>query len=171
VPDFSVHFPSPLQKQGLFSMPTATATTKATTAALEARVLELETQVEDLRSCELRTTVWINDRVETGKTQGGKPYAKFSGQKSVKTADGKRVYGCYHNFVAYGDMADAFINLRAQDRNLLTITAFESPWSNGARKSDWVVTSITPFERPEAGPATEAGEPFSQEPTDEEVQL
>ena len=151
-------------------MTTATATAKTSAAKATAdRIAELEAQITELQSAELRTTVWINDRVETGKTQGGKPYAKFSGQKSVKTADGKRVYGCYHNFVCYGDMADAFIDLRAHDEALVNITAFESPWSNGARKSDWVVTSIAPFERPEAGPAAEAAEPFSQEPTDAEV--
>jgi hypothetical protein len=159
-------------------MPTATAKSNAAAierdldvAALEARIAELSERVTELQSCELRTTVWINDRVETGKTQGNKPYAKFSGQKSVKTANGSRVYGCYHNFVAYGDMADTFVDLRARNEALLTITAFESPWSNGARKSDWVVTSITPFERPEAGPAAEAAEPFSQEPTSEEVRF
>jgi hypothetical protein len=150
-------------------MPTATATTKATTAALEARVLELETQIEELRSCELRTTVWINDKIEVDKTKGGKPSVKFTGQKSVKSADGKRIYGMYHRFVCYGEMAELFHQLRANNEALVTITAFESPWSNGTRQSDWVVTSITPFERPEAGPAAEAAEPFSQEPTDEEV--
>jgi hypothetical protein len=148
-------------------MPSTAA--KANTTALEARITELEAQIETLQSCELRTTVWINDRVETGKTQSDKPYAKFSAQKSVKTSTGKRVYGQYHNFIAYGEMADLFISLRANDEALMTITAFESPWTNGSRKSDWVVTSITPFERPEAGPADEAAEASSQEPTDEEV--
>jgi hypothetical protein len=154
-------------------MSTATATAAKTSAAKAAadRIAELEAQVAELQSCELRTTVWINDKIETGKTQSGKPYAKFSGQKSVKNADGKRIYGQYHNFVCYGDMADAFATLRADEQNLLTITAFESPWSNGTRKSDWVVTSIQAFERPEAGPAAEAAEPFSQEPSSEEIQF
>jgi hypothetical protein len=150
-------------------MPSATATAK-TTAALEARIAELETQVEQLRSCELRTTVWINDRVSFDKTKTDKPLVKFSGQKSVKTADGGRVYGQYHNFVAYGaELVDQFKALRDADESLVSITAFESPWANGARKSDWVVLSIAPFERPEPGAPAEQREPFSGGPTDEEV--
>ena len=66
-------------------------------------------------------------------------------------------------------MADRFAELAAAGEKLVTITAFESPWTNGARKSDFVVLSLTPFERPEAGPAVQAAEPFSQDPTDEEV--
>ena len=147
----------------------ATSAAKANTAALEARITELETQVETLQSCELRTTVWINDRVETGKTSEKKPYAKFSAQKSVKTQVGKRVYGQYHNFVAYGELCEAFLDLRAAGEALVTITAFESPWSNGARKSDWVVTSITPFERPEAGAPASPEAPFADDDSDEEV--
>lgn len=150
-------------------MPTATATAKINTAALEARIAELEAQIAELQSCEVRTTVWVNDRITSGTTKGNKPYVKFSAQKSVKSQDGTRTYGAYWPCVIYGDLADQFMALRADGQNLLTITAFESPWANNARKSDFVVTSITPFERPEAGPAAEAAEPFSQEPTREEV--
>ena len=149
-------------------MTNATAT-KATLATAEARIAELEATIEQLQSYEVCTTVWINERITVDKTKGGSPLVRFSGQKSVKNQDGSRVYGSYWNFVAYGDMADAFHVLAAAGEKLVTITAFESPWSNGVRKSDFVVQSITPFERPEAGPAAEAAEPFSQEPSDEEA--
>ncbi len=140
-------------------MPTATATAETNAIALEARVAELEAQVTEIQSCELRTTCWVNDRITTDTTRSGKAVVKFTGQKSVKNADGSRVYGQYHGFVAYGDMADRFAELTAAGEKLMTITAFESPWSNGARRSDWVVTSITPFVRPEAAtaPASEPG--------------
>lgn len=152
-------------------MPTAT-TTKANPAleAAEARITELSARIEELERTELRTTVWINDRVTSDSTKGGDPLVKFSGQKSVKNQDGNRIYGQYHNFVAYRELAERFHELAAAGEKLVTITAFESPWTNGSRKSDWVVTSITPFERPEAAPAAEPGEaPFSGGPTEEEV--
>mgnify|MGYP001809533707 CR=1 FL=1 len=152
-------------------MPTAT-TTKANPAleAAEARITELSARIEELERTELRTTVWINDRITTDRTKSDKLVVKFSGQKSVKNADGGRVYGQYHNFVAYGDMAETFQQLNEAGEKLVVITAFESPWTNGARKSDWVVTSITPFERPEPGQAAEPGEaPFSGGPTEEEI--
>lgn len=149
-----------------------TATTKANPAleAAETRIIELEARIEELERVELRTTVWINDRITHDVTKGDKPLVKFSGQKSVKAADGSRHYGQYHNFVAYGEMAELFNELNAAGEKLVHITAFESPWSNGARKSDWVVLSIAPFVRPEAAPGGEEGAaPFSQEPSDEEV--
>jgi hypothetical protein len=149
-------------------MATATKTNPALEAA-EARIVELEARIEELQRVELSTTVWINDRITADKTKAGDPLVKFSAQKSVKNQDGGRVYGQYHNFVAYGPMAELFHELAAAGEKLVNITAFESPWSNGARKSDWVVTSITPFKRPEAGPAAEAAEPFSQDPTEEEI--
>ena len=157
-------------------MTNATAT-KATLASdlesAEARIAELEARIAELDRAELSTTLWANDRVTTDRTRGDKLVVKFSAQKSVKTQDGARVYGQYHNFVAYGDMAEIFQELNAAGEKLLKITAFESPWSNGARKSDWVVTSLAPFERPEQAPADEAATapaaPFSGEPTDEEV--
>jgi hypothetical protein len=154
-------------------MTNATAT-KATLAsdleAAEARIAELEDRIAELDRTELSTTLWVNDRITNDRTKSGSPSVKFSAQKSVKTDGGGRVYGQYHNFVAYGDMAELFAELNAAGEKLLRITAFESPWSNGARKSDWVVTSLTPFERPEPTPASAAtAAPFSQEPTDEEV--
>ena len=151
-------------------MPSAT-TTKPNPAleAAEARIAELQARIEQLERVELHTTVWINDRITTDSTRGGDPLVKFSGQKSVKGQDGSRIYGQYHNFVAYRGLAERFHDLIGAGEKLVTITAFESPWTNGSRKSDWVVTSITPFERPEAGPAAEAAEPFSQDPTLEEV--
>jgi hypothetical protein len=33
------------------------------------------------------------------------------------------------------------------DNKLVDITAFESPWGNNTRRSDWVITSIIPRER------------------------
>jgi len=162
----------PLSKQGFLHMTNATITKATLTSDLEvaeARISELEATIEQLQQMEVRTTVWINDRVTTDTTRSGKTVVKFSGQKSVKTQDGGRVYGAYWNFVAYGDMADRFAELAAAGEKLVTITAFESPWTNGARKSDFVVLSLTPFERPEAGPAVQAAEPFSQDPTDEEI--
>jgi hypothetical protein len=150
-------------------MPTATATAKTNAAALEARIAELEAQLQEIQSSEVRVTVWVNDRITSGTTKSGKPYVKFSAQKSVKNADGTRTYGAYWPFVAYGDLADQFNALRANEQNLLTIAAFESPWANNARKSDFVVTSIQAFERPEAPAPGEQSEPFSGEPTDEEV--
>lgn len=155
-------------------MTNSATATKATLSqdleAAEARIAELEAQIEELQRVELRTTVWINDRITTDSTRSGDPLVKFTGQKSVKNQDGGRIYGQYHNFVAYRDLADRFHELAAAGEKLVIITAFESPWTNGSRKSDWVVTSITPFERPEAGQAPETSEaPFSGDPTDEEI--
>lgn len=147
----------------------ATASAKATITELEATISELQATIAEQQSCELRTTMWVNDRIVCDTTKAGKAIVKFSAQKSVKTADGGRVYGAYMNFVCYGEMADRFHELAAAGEKLIAITAFESPWTNGARKSDWVVLSLTPFARPEAAPAAEAAEPFSGDPTDEEV--
>jgi hypothetical protein len=140
--------------------PTSTTTKVALSNELEifqARVASLEDQISTMEQCEVRTTVWINDRITTDTTRSGKNLVKFSGQKSARNQDGTRVYGAYWNFVAYGDMADRFAELAADNQKLVTITAFESPWTNGARKSDFVVLSITPFARPEAAPASEPG--------------
>jgi hypothetical protein len=155
-------------------MTNSATATKATLAsdleAAEARIAELEDRIAELDRTELSTTLWVNDRITNDRTKSGSPLVKFSAQKSVKTQDGARVYGQYHNFVAYGDMAELFAELNAAGEKLLRITAFESPWSNGARKSDWVVTGLTPFERPEPAPAgAAAAAPFSGEPTDEDV--
>jgi len=150
----------------------ATAATKTNPAleAAEARITGLEARIKELKRIELSTTVWVNDRITTDRTRSDKLKVTFSGQKSVKTADGGRVYGQYHNFVAYGEMAEHFQALIGAGERLLHITAFESPWTNGARKSDWVVISIAPFERPEAGQTGEgAAAPYSQDPSDEEV--
>jgi hypothetical protein len=130
-------------------MPTATASSKTTLAAAEARIAELEATVKHLKSCELSTTIWVNDKTTTDVTKGGKPVVKFSGQKSAKTQDGGRVYGCYHGFVAYGEMADRFQELASAGVRLMAITAFESPWTNGARRSDWVVLSLKAYEKAE----------------------
>jgi len=140
--------------------PTSTTTKAALSNELEifqARVASLEDQISTMEQCEVRTTVWINDRITTDTTRSGKNLVRFSGQKSARNQDGTRVYGAYWNFVAYGDMADRFAELAADNQKLVTITAFESPWTNGARKSDFVVLSITPFARPEAAPASESG--------------
>ena len=156
---------------------TSTTVTKATLSsdleAAEARIAELELRLAERDRIELSTTLWVNDRITNDRTKSGSPLVKFSAQKSVKTQDGGRVYGQYHNFVCYGETADLFSELNAAGEKLLRITAFESPWSNGARKSDWVVTSLAPFERPEQAPSDEAATapaaPFSGEPTDEGV--
>jgi hypothetical protein len=159
---------------GLNFAMTSSIVTKATLSsdleAAEARIAELEARLETAERAEVNTTVWVNDRVTSDLTRSGKLVLKFSGQKSAKLQDGSRVYGAYWNFVAYGELAERFQELNAASEKLLRITAFESPWTNGARKSDFVVTSLTPFERSEPASAGDApATPFSGEPTDEEV--
>ncbi len=144
-------------------MTNATKTT-ANTATLEAHITELEAALKEANKYEMKSTLWLSDLVTTGRTKSDRLVVKFSAQKGVKNADGCRIYGAYWNFVAYGDTAERFQELTAAGERLVTITAFESPWTNGARKSDFVVLSITPYKRPELGEATAAA-PFSFEPT------
>lgn len=144
-------------------MANATKTT-TNTATLEARITELEAALKEANKYEMKSTLWLNDLVTTDRTKSDRLVVKFSAQKGVKHTDGSRIYGASWNFVAYGDTAERFQELTAAGERLVTITAFESPWSNGARKSDWVVLSITPYKRPELGDAT-ATAPFSFEPT------
>jgi hypothetical protein len=100
--------------------------------------------------------LWIGDRYEIGRTQGNALKISFSGQVSAKLQDGTRVYGAYKNFVAYGDQAaDAKDILEGTDR-LVEIQAFEKPWSNNSKKSDWIILSINPVQRSQ--PAAQSGE-------------
>jgi hypothetical protein len=155
-------------------MPATKAASAAATAAeleaLTSRVAELEAALEAAQSTELRTTVWLSGEYRVGTTSANKTKVAFSCQKSIKTQAGSRAYGQYHNFVAYGEMADEAMALFAAGEKLFTITAFESPWSNNSKRSDWVVTSITAFARPEQQPeAPLPGAPFAEGPTDEEI--
>lgn len=117
--------------------------------------------------------LWISDRYEIGKTQGGGLKVSFTGQVSAKNQDAIRVYGAYKNLIAYGEQADAAKAILEGEDRLVEIQAFEKPWSNNAKRSDWVILSISPVERtqPAAAPlgeavtAEEAYDPGSEEPT------
>lgn len=166
----------------------ATATT-ATAAQLDAEYLkQVEAENSELREqlaaaneelerlglVELRTRVWINDRMTTETTRSNSFKLSFSGQKSKKLENGSRVYGQYHNFVAFGETAEALHALLTSGEQLLQIEAFESPWSNNAKRSDWVVKTFAPVERQQ--PAADGGSvtakvPFSQEPSLEKQQF
>jgi hypothetical protein len=128
-------------------------------AALQDRIDQLEaalaaTGADDTQRDELSQTLWIGDRYTPGKTRAGKPKVNFSAQKSVTDQGGQRHYGPYRSFVAYGDLATTAIGILQGDDHLVDITAFESPWTDRSRRSDWVITSIAVRPRKEAEPET-----------------
>ena len=156
----------------------ATATKPNTSVAHAAKIVELEQQVADLQARleqrdELSQVVWLNDRYTVARTQAGKTAIRFSAQKSVLRGE-SRSYGAYKNFVAYGEMAESIIPLLQSTERLARISAFESPWSDNSKRSDWVVTELTIIPRVEPAhseepAAPEQRVPFAQEPTDSEV--
>lgn len=113
--------------------------------------------------------LWISDRYEIGKTQAGGLKVSFSGQVSARENDGSRSYGAYKNLVAYNENAAAAKAILEGLDRLVEITAFEKPWSNNSKRSDWVILSIAPVERVAQSEAVLANEPYPAEPTSEEV--
>lgn len=141
--------------------------------ALEAQVTELQGRLEN--SDELNQILWLNDRYSFARTTtSNKQLVRFSAQKSSQRQDGSgRAYGPYKNFVAYDeDLVAAVTEILQSNDKLVRITAFESPWLDNSKRSDWVVTSITVIPRvaPEqqhaggyAQPNPYSGEPSSEE--------
>lgn len=167
----------PLTLRSFLEMPTKTATAPAAAAAHAKKIQELENQIADLQAqldngSELSQTLWLNDRFDSDRTRSGKRRVRFSAQKSTVSDDGARAYGAYKNFVAYGELAEHIIRIIQSTENLVHITAFESPWSDNSKRSDWVVKSLTVIPRLDDRPAPDLSEqpaPFAGEPTDEEV--
>jgi hypothetical protein len=156
----------------------ATATKPNATAAHVAKIADLEQQITALQTRleqrdELSQVLWLNDRYTVARTQGDRLKVRFSAQKSVLRGE-HRSYGEYRNFVAYGELAETIIPMLQSTERLARISAFESPWSDNSKRSDWVVTELTVIPRVEPAAseepaATEQPVPFTQDPTDEEV--
>lgn len=162
---------------------TATTTKPARTAkpadqsqlieSLQATIAELQGRLETRD--ELSQILWLNDRYSFARTQStGKQLVRFSAQKSTQKQDGSgtRAYGAYKNFVCYDEqlVADITEVLQSNDR-LVRINAYEQPWSDNSKRSDWVVVgfSVIPRVAPENEPAQEQSAPFSAEPASEDV--
>lgn len=145
------------------------ATATQTKAALEARIEQLEAQLSaitaecetlqqtldaaaeqqsEARTSDLCQVLWINDRITTGSTRTGKRYIRFDAQYGrLDKRDGKRHYGVYKNFVAYGDEAFAVEAVLATGARLVRIEANELPWQDGSKRSDWIVNSMAAIAR------------------------
>lgn len=157
----------------------ATATKPNASAANAAKIADLEQQIADLQARleqrdELSQVLWLDNEYKGGRTKTGRSKVSFSAQKSVLRGD-VRNYGAYKNFVAYGELADAIIPLLQSNERLARISAFESPYSDNSKRSEWVVTEITVIPRVEPATGEEHAAPdhlhtpFDQEPTNEEV--
>lgn len=137
-------------------MATATkASIQAELLATQAELAVLREQVaaasEQTRSDELRQSLWLRP---LGDRQGrsvhpntGKVSFKFTANLArYDKRAAKYVYGPDKVFIAYnngyGDLADKLVEIYASDERLVTISAFEVPWSDGSYRSDWTVTSI-----------------------------
>jgi len=128
-------------------------------AILLARIAELEAQLgnipDPLQADELQQTLWLSGRYSCGRTASNRLKLTFTAQKGARNRDNARVYGAIREFVAYSDVAEHALSVLSSGNNLVDITAFESPWSNNSKRSDWVLTSITPRERLIQSAATE----------------
>lgn len=147
---------------------------------------ELRQQLADLTEAQARRrdhleqVVWLQRDEPTEEqrtpTAGGVPCLRFAAQYAgLDRRTGRRNFGAYKDFIAYGELAETLDAIFASGTRLVAITAYERPWANTARarRSDWVVTSVTSIGRPtepaeESAPA--APEPTGYgEPTEEEV--
>lgn len=165
-----------------------TATTTRSKSTTAARIVELEQQNQRLaaqlsmltaqaapaeegeRPNELRQRLWLNDRYSFSTTRNtGNKSIRFSAQKSVRKQDGSRAYGEYRNFVAYGEDADVVQEIFSQEDRLVDIEAFESPYQDGSKRSEWVIVKIALVPREEPAAPVQHALPFAQEPSGEKV--
>lgn len=158
-------------------MPTKTAARPAANQAqliesLQQQITALQEQLENRD--ELSQILWLNDRYSFDVTQSGKRRVRFSAQKSTQKSDGSRAYGAYKNFVCYNeDLIGEITEVLQSNDRLVRINAFESPWTDNSKRSDFVVTAISVIPRvspePEAAASQPQPAPFSAAPADEEV--
>lgn len=173
-------------------MATATLTKAEILAQLEAaqaRVSELEAaQAPEERRDQLVQRVWLQRQAPSnvegrpavrGYTREGDLWLTFGAQYASRdTQSGQRYYGAFKNLVAFGDIAEAAQAIFESGDRLVEIRAYERPVRHdgpGARRSEWVLTSIQPLrtapaQAPEA-PAEQPVEPagYPEEPSSEEV--
>jgi hypothetical protein len=150
-----------------FLMPTPTK------AALEARIAELEEQLASLNSQQrdhLVQLIWLQrqpplDPRDQGCTRDGVPYLRFAGQyAALDRQSGRRQFGAYKNFIAFGPLADKAHLIFSGACRLVAISAYERPQANdqGPRRSEWVLTAIraiTPASPGQAAAPAAAAEP------------
>lgn len=163
----------------------ATATKAQLEAALEAaqaRISELEAKASEQQpqaaQPHLSQVLWLqrkpltpvgdDGRGNISYTKGGTLTVRFGAQYArLDRQSGRRVFGPWRFFTAYGDMASAIISFMAGSDRLVAIEAYEEPWASAsdpnARQSDWVVRGFTPVGRgagnPPELPATPAPAP------------
>jgi len=165
-------------------MATATKSTKSQIqaeldAALE-RINQLEAAQAETRveaNC-LEQTVWLSKNAPSqewsrGTTKSGKPFIRFGAQYSARNENGERTFGCWKNYVAYGQVALHVEETYAGTDRLVHIVAFESP-SHGRgersneRYTEWVVKEFRPVARLDSATPEPAQAPAA-EPTTEEI--
>jgi len=135
-----------------------------TKAALEARITELEEQLASLNSQQrdhLVQLVWLQrqpplDPRDQGCTRDGVPFLRFAGQyAALDRKSGRRQFGAYKNFIAFGPLADEAHLIFSGACRLVAISAYERPQANdqGPRRSEWVLTAIRPIAPSGTAPA------------------
>lgn len=134
----------------------------------------LEAPAEEPQRDELQQRLWIDEAsVVRDHTKSGKRRLTFRAQKSsLDKQSGRRVYGANRSFVALGDLATTVHELLLTGDRLFDLTAWESPWLNGSRRSDWMLTSIHPVERkpePEAEADAEPADPWNADDVEAEL--
>jgi hypothetical protein len=145
---------------------------KSENQALVERIAQLEATLAGSggdgasESNKLVQRLWINGSFTTGQTRASGLKLSFSGQySSLDKQSGRRNYGGYKNFVAYGAAAEAARAIYEGKTRLVNVEAFERPWSDNSKKSEWVILSITAYD-PEYTAPVSAGEAV---PADEPV--
>lgn len=138
-----------------------------TVAELQQQIAQLQLQLE--QRDEFCQILWLNDRRTIGTTKNGKPFVRFTAQKSTKLTNGSRAYGAYKNLVAYGEMADEVGAIFDNQERLVRISGFESPWLDNSKRSDFVVTAIEIIAPLEGAPARQPAAYGAEGPTDEEI--
>lgn len=153
-------------------------------AALE-RVSSLELELTNLhqeaaapeRRDHLEQVMWLQreapaDR-DRGFTREGSLWLRCGAQyAAVDRQSGRRSFGAYKNLVAYGEVARALDEVFATETRLVAVTAYERPWTSsqeGPRRSDWVVTSVTPIARTAPAAPSAPAPAYDGEPSSEEI--
>jgi len=154
---------------------TSTPTKSQLSAELEQLAAQIEVLTEQLQESErvqLRQTLWLqgDEPRRSGTTQGGEPWAAFSGQYASRKEGEARRYGAYKDFIAYAELAEAVRAAYQAGDHLVSITAYERPCAprgeDRRRFSDWVIISFSSVPRTE--PQREPqGEALEAEPTGE----
>lgn len=156
---------------------------QVTKAQLEAQLAEALARVETLEAGQLQPaqnhlvqTLWLGRQIAAqGVSKGGTPWARISGQYADrKPGNPERQWGEYKNLVAFGDNAEALLEIFNSGVSLVRVALHEEPQkplANGRRISNWVIEEIHPVGKPPAQeqPTPATAEPSHGEPTDEEL--